>query len=192
MSSILVRAIQILESVGLTDVFIPFVLIFTISFVVLLRSKILATSAGDVESGRKPSLVIALVMALGTIIPHVLGWYPADFDIVMIINMSLPQVALWIVGIVMVLLFIGTATLGDTDILGKISGIKGFPFIALGIVAYIFFSSTGMFQIPNFLADPDIQALLLIAGAFGGIIWLIGFGGSGSSSNHNSGDGDSE
>ena len=187
MSSVLVRAIQILEGVGLTDVFIPFVLIFTISFVVLLRSKILATDS-TAESGRKPSMVVALVMALGTIIPHVLGWYPSNYDIVMIINMSLPQVALWLVGIVMVLLFLGTVSMGKFNPMDALSGKQWPIYVGIAIVGYIFFSSAGFFQLPNFLSDPDLQAVLLILITFGGIIGLIGWGGTTASDDNDSGD----
>ncbi len=183
MSEAFTRAMQILEGFGLTDVLLPFLLIFTISFVVLLRSGILASKPGAEqgdESGRKPSLIVALVMALGTVIPHVMGWYPSDYNVVMIINMSLPSVALWMVAIVMGLLLIGTVTHGSFDPFAAIKGSWAVG-IAAVVVGYIFMSSAGFFNVPNFLNDPDLQAVILILAVFGGVVALIGWDGGGSS-----------
>lgn len=183
MSNAFVRAMQILESVGMTDVFLPFILIFTIAFVVLMRSGILASKPGagqGDESGRKPSLIVALVLALGTVIPHVMGWYPADYNVVMIINMSLPSVALWMVAIIMGLLLIGTVTHGQFDPFAFIQQKSGWTVgIAALVVGYIFTSAAGFFNVPNFLNDPDLQAVILIIAVFGGVVALIGWGDSG-------------
>ena len=59
--------IMLLDAWGVTDVLIPFILVFTIVFAVLQKTKIL----GD---GKKNyNVMIALVMALAVVIPHIFG-----------------------------------------------------------------------------------------------------------------------
>ncbi|MBT3721419.1 hypothetical protein HOG47_07255, partial [archaeon] len=66
-----------LESLGLLDVLLPFLLIFTITFAVLQKSKILG------DGGRRFNIIIAFVLAMSSIIPHIIGRGP---DVVIVIN----------------------------------------------------------------------------------------------------------
>jgi len=71
-------------------------LVFTIVFATLQKTKILGE-----DENKKPrknfNAVIALVMGLAVVIPHVIGSYPPDGDVVNIINNALPNVSVVLV-----------------------------------------------------------------------------------------------
>ncbi|MBT6519636.1 hypothetical protein HOK51_07340 [Candidatus Woesearchaeota archaeon] len=156
-----------LEYMGLSDVLLPFLLIFTVVFAIMQKTQPL---------GEKKSynVLIALVLALSTVVPHVLGYYPANADVVVIINKSLPSVSIVLVAIVMVFLVVGLfggkATWG-----GALSG--WIAFAAFILVFVIFASAANWFTYwPSWLwwlSDPDTQALLIVVGVFALIIWFI-------------------
>jgi len=147
---------------------VPFLLVFTIVYAVLQKTKIL----GD---GRKNyNVIIALVMGLAVVVPHFTGMY-TSFDPVYVINSSLPQVSIILVAIVMVLLIIGVFG-NEFDIAG--TSLAGWvALVAIIIVALIFGSSVGWFSLPmwlGFLAiNPDLQALIVMVLIFAVIIWFI-------------------
>jgi lysylphosphatidylglycerol synthetase-like protein (DUF2156 family) len=163
-----VDLVQTLENFGVLDVLIPFLLIFTIVFAVLQRTHIL----GKEKETKRYNVIIAIVMAFGVVIPHVIGAYPPGSDIVVIINTALPNVSLVIVAAIMVLLLIGVF---GGELAGPATG--GIALIAFLIVAYIFAVSAGWFQnVPSWLrwaVNPDTQALLVILIVFGLIVWFI-------------------
>ncbi len=164
-----------LQNMGVLDVLLPFVLIFTIIFAVLQKSKILG-----VDENKKPrknfNVVIALVMALAVVIPHVTGMYPHDRSVVDIINNALPQVALLAVAIIMVLLTIGV--FGREFDAGQ--GFGGIVVtLSVLLVGFIFAASAGWFDrtyLPRwmwFIYDPQFQALIVTIVVFGLIIYFI-------------------
>ncbi|MBN1544967.1 hypothetical protein JW898_05920 [Candidatus Woesearchaeota archaeon] len=163
--------IQRLEMWGLSDVILPFILIFTIVFAIMQKVKPLGEGTAQNKSF---NVVISLVMALAVVIPHVLGYYPPGADIVNIINAALPQVSIVLVAILMVLLIVGLfggkATWG-----GALSG--WIAFFAFILVVYIFGRAAGWFYyLPNWLYwldNPDTQAMLVVIAIFAIIIWYI-------------------
>ena len=184
-----IDAIQRLNEIGSLDVALPFLLIFTLIFAALQKTKILGSREGtDAEkSGKRYNIVVALVIALLIVIPHVV-YHDGDItngrlggalmglpDVVEIINNALPSISVWIVGIMMLLLMLGLfgARFGvlDTPISTWVTG------IAVIIVAYIFAASAGYVrQMPGpfkFLHDPSNQAALIIILVFAIIIWFV-------------------
>lgn len=159
-----------LEYWGIVDVLLPFLLIFTVVFAIMQKAKPL----GDDAKAKSYNIVIALVMALAVVIPHVLGVYPENADVVEIMNKALPQVSLILVAILMVLLIVGLfggkATWG-----GALSG--WLAFCAFLVVVYIFGRAAGWFiYLPDWLYwldNPDTQAMLLVIAVFAIVIWLI-------------------
>ncbi|PIN81150.1 hypothetical protein COV13_02140 [Candidatus Woesearchaeota archaeon CG10_big_fil_rev_8_21_14_0_10_32_9] len=153
----------------------PFILIFTIIFAVLQRTKIL----GKDEEGKPRknfNVIISLVMALAVVIPHVTGRYPYGLSVVDIINEALPNVALVAVIIVMILLIIGVFG-KELDIGGSSFG-GIFVILAFLVILFIFGTSAGWFDnnLPSwlyFLQDPQLQALVVTLLVFGIVIWLI-------------------
>lgn len=160
-----------LEEMGLTDTVLPFLLIFAILFTILDRTKILG-------SGKKgANVVVALVISLMVVIPHVTGNYPAGQDPVEILNTALPNVSIVLIAIIMLLVLIGAfgAELGiGTGSIGFVA------FVAIGVIIWIFGSSAGWFHgVPGFLQESDIQATLVVLLTIGLVIWAIAGGGTG-------------
>jgi len=90
-----------LERWGLMDVMLPFLLIFTVIFAVLEKSKLLG------EERRNMNSAIALIFALIVVIPHITGDLPAGYDPVLVLNAALPSVGLVTVGVVCLMILIG-------------------------------------------------------------------------------------
>ncbi len=164
-----------LEGIGVLDVLLPFILVFTIIFAVLQKVKILGT---DKEGNPRKNfnVVVALVMALAVVIPHVTGMYRGQMSVVDIINNALPQVALLAVAIIMVLLTIGV--FGREFEAGKGFG-GGVVALSVLIVGFIFAAAAGWFDraiLPRwmwFIYDPQFQALIVTIVVFGLIIYFI-------------------
>ncbi len=157
--------IQLLVGLGLADVLLPFILIFTIVFAVLEKSKIIG------EGKKNINVMIALVIALLVIIPHIMGTYQG-YDVVNAINTAIPKVSFWIVLIIMGLLL--TATFGakmETEKAGWV------PWVAFGIVLLVFGNAAGWFHF-EWLSniDPHVTALIIITAVFIGIIAFVSSG----------------
>lgn len=162
------NAIRQLENFGLSDVLLPFILIFTVVFAVMQKVKPLG------EDKKNFNVIIALVMSLSVIIPHVLGSYPRDADVVNILNEVLPSISLIMVAILAVLLMLGVWG-KEVDIAG--SSVGGWiTMLSMLIVFILFGSAANWFQLPNFLNfldDPETKSLLIIILVFGAIIsWV--------------------
>jgi hypothetical protein len=160
--SYLENAVMSLENLGLLDVLLPFLLIFTIAFAVLQKSKILG------ERAKNFNTMVSFVLAMAAIIPHVIHKGP---DVVVIINTALPNVSVLMIASMMVLLLIGVFG-PDVNLLG--SPLQGiivlFAVIAVG---YTFLSSAGLVQNIPFLADPETRSLIISILVFGIIVWFI-------------------
>ncbi len=160
--------IMMLERMGIADVILPFMLIFSVLFVVLDYVQILK------DKEKKFKTIIALVITLATIFPHVTNSYPTKYDVVNIINQSIPNVSLIIIGVLMVFIVFGI--LGVHINLERNGFLPtAFFFFAAGSVFYIFSSNMGL-NLPKipFLSDPDSQAFVLMIAVFGGIIaWVM-------------------
>lgn len=160
-----------LESFGLSDVILPFLLIFTVVFAILQKIK---PFGEDQDRQKGYNIIIALVMALAVVIPHVMGYYPSDADVVNIINKALPQVSIILVAVLMVILILGL--FGGKPTWG--SSLSGWVAIAATVVVlYIFGRAAGWFTyLPNWLYwldNPDTQAMILIVAVFALVIWFI-------------------
>lgn len=155
---------------GLSDVILPFILIFTIIYAVLQKVNLFAEP--------KFNGVIALAISLITVIPHVLGKYPTGMDIITIINTSLPEAVLLIVAIVMVLILTGIVW-GEE--VGK-SAFAGFiAILAAVILAVIFISSVVPTPVSWIISqiDPALQTLIIGLLVFGLVFYYVVKGGKG-------------
>jgi hypothetical protein len=176
-------AMKQLYDIGILDILLPFVLIFTIVFAVLQRTKAL----GKDDKGRPMknfNAIIGLVMALAAVIPHVL-WgsnnvrdpYLSNgfLDVVQVINNALPNVSLVLVAILMFLILVGiwgkNVEIGGTTFGGLIAIAS-----ILGIIFIFAIAAGWVGHIPNwlsFLKDPQTQALIVVILVFGLIIRFI-------------------
>src|SRR3989338_2721275 len=90
-----------LDNMGLTDILLPFLLIFVIVFAILQKTKVLG------DERKNLSIVVALVVGLLVVIPHATGRFPPNADPVVIINDALPQLSIVLVAVIFLLVLIG-------------------------------------------------------------------------------------
>jgi hypothetical protein len=166
--------IRMLESWGLTDVMLPFLLIFVIIFAVLEKSKLFG------EEKRNINTVIALVFALLVVIPHVTNRYPAGMDVVDIMNQALPAVSIVIVAILMLLVLIGI--FGHEKIFLGMAAPGWVMFISVAIILAIFGNAAGWWGqgwgpwVERYFGA-DAIAIIIMLLVFGIIIaWITGEG----------------
>ena len=159
--------LQTLEGYGLLDALLPFLLVFTVIFAVLQKTKFLG------EEKKNFNVVIALVIALIVVLPHVTNTYPPGGDVVDIINRAIPNISIVVIAIVMLLVLVG---IWGTEVNWAGSSLSGFIALVsfIGII-YIFGVAAGWFQTGWFkwLGDSDTQAAILIILVFGVLIWYI-------------------
>jgi len=155
-----------LENLGLLDVLLPFLLIFTITYAVLQKSKILGDRAKNFNT------IVSFVLAMATIIPHVIGRGP---DVVVIINRALPNVSVLMIACMMALLLMGVF---GKDITFAGTGMEGWIVIfAIVAVGYTFLVSSGFVDNPpswlGFMVDPETRSLLVAILVFGIVVSFI-------------------
>jgi hypothetical protein len=156
-----------LEAMGIADVLLPFILVFTVVYAVLNKTKIL----GD---RKQFHVIIALVMGMSVVIPHVVGTPILGFDPVVAINTALPQVSIIVIAILMVLVIVGV--FGNEWDIGGTSPAGWVVILAFISVALIFGSAVNLFSMPDwlyFLEDPKIQSLIVMILVFGIIIYFV-------------------
>lgn len=160
-------AILYLEQVGVADVLLPFLLVFTLVFAVMEKIKMFG------EGKKNINIIVALVMGLAVVIPHVVGVYPNEADVVNIINTALPNISIGIIAVVMLLLLLGLW--GGTNFAeSKVTG--WMMLLAFLYVGFVFIRAAGYWEnFPQwlyFLEDPGTQALIIIIIVF---FILIGY-----------------
>ena len=160
--------VRILDSWGLTDVMLPFLLIFVVIFAILQKAKIF----GDEK--KKFNLVFSLVVALLVVVPHVLNVYPPEADVVEIMNKALPQVSIFAVAIVMLLILIGLFGGEAKWASGSLSG--WVAIIAFLVVLIIFGNAAGWWTtwswLDTILGEETIAIIVMIL-VFAIIVWWI-------------------
>ncbi len=153
------------QTVGLLDFFLPFILVFTIVYATLAKIKILG------EGKKQFNVIVALVLALLFVVPHIMGTYPLGYDPVQVMNNALPSISLVSVAAIMVLLLMGI--FGTKFAAGAVPLVA---LVALGFVVYIFGASLNLWTGPYDAFSwwtPDLSELLVVVLIFGLVIWLI-------------------
>ena len=147
-----------LETLGAFDIVLPFLLIFTISFSVMDKINLFGTGKKNV------SLIVALVLAFFSV---------RNIFLTSLLQRFLPNVAMFLVIILMFLLMIGTFT-GQTPGFGGWGGAIAIIFSLIAIIMALSSDFLGQFgyefNLPPFIADLfyDYQTramVLLIGGA---------------------------
>jgi len=160
-----------LEGWGMLDALLPFLLIFTVIFAILQKTKVIG------EDKKNIHVMLALIIALLVVIPHVMEKTKnTSVDVVPIINNAIPHISVVIVAIVMMLILIGVF---GQDVEFMKTSLAGW--IAIGSFAaiiYIFGSAAGWFgELPNWLGwiknNDETMTLILVILVFGIVIWMI-------------------
>ena len=151
-----------LQNMGIVDVLLPFILIFTVVFAILQKIKIFGAES------KRYNVMLALVIGLVVVLPHILN--PSEYDAVSIMWRAFPNVAVFIIAIVALFLLIGLWTSKELKF-GK--GFRGWAsLIAIVIVAGIFTYAAGWWggrSLPSWLYwlnDPGTIALIVIIVVF--------------------------
>lgn len=158
-----------MEGYNMLDAFLPFMLIFVLVFATLQKTKIIGTGE------KKFNVIVAFILSFIAVLPHLTGTYPANADIVSIMNKALPNISLVMIVIISFMLLIGV--FAPVNIAGSM---LGGVFVLISIIAVIFFFGQAAGIWPsvssptwNFLNDPDTQAVVIILVVFGFVLWFI-------------------
>ncbi len=152
-----------LDLYGIRDVILPFLLFFTVLFAVLQKIKLF----GSDESTKKYNLVLSLVIAALVVIPHITGYYPAGQDIVVIVNNVIPEIALLVVGIVMLLMMIGLLGVGPSRFFQSL-----IAWVSIGIVIIFFVNAISPVSWVRWI-PPVLQDSLIILLVIGILIYFV-------------------
>lgn len=166
------------EDLGMWDTFLPFLLIFTIFYAVLQKTKVLSGSS-DGGDAKKFNMIISAVIGFLVVIPHVTNTYPPGQDIVLIINSALPDVAAVLVAVVLALVLANIFAQKEDG--GALFGANQWvPYVALAIVGYIFGARAGWWDefLPLSDATVNLVIILLVFGLVFFFIWRDPQGGT--------------
>src|SRR3989338_4699767 len=117
--------INVLQQYGVLDFLLPFLLVFTIIYAILSKTKILG------EEEKQFNIIVALVLALLFVVPHMLGTYPLGYDPVAVLNATLPSISLVAVAAIMLLLLMG--------VFGTDFSKAAAPFIAVIAILFVIY-----------------------------------------------------
>ncbi|MBI2572298.1 hypothetical protein HYV86_00395 [Candidatus Woesearchaeota archaeon] len=154
----------ILANYGVMDFLLPFLLVFTIVFAVLQKTKILGER-------KNFNVILALVLGLSFVVPHVIGSYPLGYDPVEVLNNALPSISLVSIAAIMLLLLMGIFGTGFAAAAAPIIAI-----VAIGFVLYIFGASLDLWVGPYDAFDwwtAETTELMIVILVFGLIVWLV-------------------
>jgi len=161
-----------LDRWGVTDILLPFLLIFVIIYAILQKTKILG------EEKKNLSIVVAIIVGLLVVIPHVTGRFPANSDPVLIINNSLPQVSIVLVAVVFLLVMIGV--FGQEYVFLGVTAPGWITLVSLVAIILIFGGAAGWWSgavgdtLQNFFGTEGIAIFIMLL-TFGIIIaWVTG------------------
>lgn len=178
--TILEDAIRLLQSMGVADVAVPFFLVFAIVFGVLDQLKLFvrmksdgsAPEDGALDFAKRIHVIIALVMGLAVVFPHVIS-PNSKFDVVPTINKFLPGISIALIVIVGAILIFGLLT---GKAFSEESG-KHSTYVLVGVlvlVGYIFFSASGVYRLPSWLSGQLIGIVLTLAVFWLMVSWIVG------------------
>lgn len=157
--SVLGGTIEFLNEIGLYDVVLPFLLVFTMVFAILEKTKIFGTEkVGDQESTRKNmNAMTAFVMAFFVV---------ASSKLVALVNMIASQTFILILMFVLFLILAGVLQKeGEYEL--KEGWRNGFMVVALIVIILIFLNAAGWLQaiyefLSNYWNSEAVSAVILL------------------------------
>ncbi len=172
--TVLGGAVEFLQDLGFFDVVLPFLLVFTIVFGILEKTKVFGTEkVGDKEYPKKNiNAMVSFVIAFFVL---------AAKEIVTSIQESLPMVALSLLAIVSFLMLVGSFASSEKEFnfMDSFSGWKQ-PIAIVFVLAVvgIFFQSFGWLEpIWDYITGIGNEVFIIIVFVgmvFGVIIWVFG------------------
>ncbi len=156
---------QYFQTYGVLDFLLPFLLVFTIVFAVLQKTKILG------GEHKQFNVIIALVLALLFVVPHITGSYPLGYDPVQVMNEALPSISLIAVAAIMLLLLMGIFGTNFSNTAAPIIAI-----VSILFVIFIFGAALNLWDGPYdvfYWWTAEVTELIIIILVFGLIVWFI-------------------
>lgn len=157
-----------LRDVGVLEVLLPFILIFTVIFAILQKVQVLG------DKSKRYNVMIALVIALSVVFQHIL--YPSQNDAVNLLSRVFPTTAIFIIATLTLFLLLGLW--GATPNWKKGSG-GIVTIIAIIIIIGIFTYAAGWWgagtTLPSWLSwlsDPGTISVIIIVLVF---VIVIGY-----------------
>ena len=172
MATPLGNAIEFLKRFGFYDVILPFLLVFTIIFAVLEKTRILGVEKDGKSPKKNINAMVALVIAL---------FFIAIPRVVVAVQSSLPYAVMLLVVIIAYMLLVGSyAASGDKEF--NFAGMtfwKTFMGILVFVIlAAVFLNSFGWLDpVWNYITenwqDTFIVSLIFVAFMIGTIYWIV-------------------
>lgn len=126
---------RVLERWGVVDALLPFLLIFVIVYAILQKTRILG------EGKKNLNVIVAIVVALFVVIPHVTGRFPPDTDPIEIMKKALPDISIVLVAVIFLLILIGV--FGQDYIFLGVTMPGWITFVSLIVIILIFGGAAG-------------------------------------------------
>ncbi len=166
--TILGAAVDFLETFGFFDVILPFLLVFTIVFGILEKTRVFGTYDGKPKKN------------INSMVAFVIGFFVISAkQIVQAIQESLPIVALLLIAVVSFLVLVGSFASGEKEF-NFLELFKGWQMplalLFFAAIALIFINSFGwLTPIIEYITGAGIAIFLMVAfiGIIGGIVFFV-------------------
>lgn len=168
MASVLANTIEFFHKFGMFDIVLPFLLVFTIVFAILEKTRVLGEEKG--EPRKNLNSMVAFVIGLIFI---------SIIRLVEVINQALPEVALVLIIAVSLLMLVGLFW-GTSEVKLEVGWQKGLVFIiAFFVVLGIFFNAIGWLDKIVGYAEMNwnetvIPTLIFFVIIIGAIFYIVG------------------
>ena len=117
------------------NVVLVFLLVFVIVYAILQKTRILG------EGKKNLNTIVAMIVGLLVVIPHVTGRFPPNADPVLIIGDALPSISIVLVAIIFLLILIGV--FGQEQVFLGVAMPGWIAFISFVLIVLIFGGSAG-------------------------------------------------
>ncbi len=163
-----------LQNWGFSDFVLPTILIFAVLFAILQKIAIFGKKVGEGPAekrvgDRKLNGLLAFIISLLIVIPHVLQLYPRDMDPIFIIGQFLPNSIILLAAILVAMMLIGF-TSGENQ--PKPANLYIGLIAVIALLAIIVKAAFPAFA-PQWNADPNTQALLIVILTMAVVGWWI-------------------
>lgn len=152
------------------EVLLVFLLVFVIIYAVLQKTRILG------EGKKNLNIVVAVVVGLLVVLPHVTGRFPPNADPVIIISDALPSVSIVLVAIIFLLVMIGV--FGQEHVFLGMSMPGWIAFVSFAVIVIIFGGAAGWWSgyfgntLEQFFGTESIAIVIMLL-IFGVVIaWI--------------------
>ena len=142
------------------NVVLVFLLVFVIVYAIMQKTRILG------ESKKNLNTVVAIIVGLLVVIPHVTGRFPPNADPVLIIGDALPSISIVLVAIIFLLIMIGV--FGQEQVFLGVSMPGWIAFFSFAVIVIVFGGAAGWWSgylgstMEQFLGTESIAVVIML------------------------------